>query len=120
MKSLRLATRVFATFVLVAPLAQAQAADDTVKIGLEIPLSQPGDPAAGQLIRRGGELAIEYINTVMGGINGKKAELVVQDTQGRPEVGVAGYRKLATEDKVIGVTGFFHSSVNIAVNDVAN
>ena len=95
-------------------------ADDTVKIGLEVPLSQPGDAAAGQLIRRGAELAIEYINTEMGGINGKKAELVVQDSQGRPEVGVAAYRKLATEDKVIGVTGFFHSSVNIAVNEVAN
>ena len=36
-----------------------------------------------------------------------------------PEAGVASYRKLATEDKVIGVTGFFHSSVNIAVNEVA-
>ena len=103
----------------VLPLAGARA-DDTVKIGLEVPLSQPGDAAAGQLIRRGGELAIEYINTVLGGINGKKAELVVQDSQGRPEVGVAAYRKLATEDKVIGVTGFFHSSVNIAVNEVAN
>ncbi|HVM79182.1 MAG TPA: ABC transporter substrate-binding protein [Stellaceae bacterium] len=98
----------------------AQAADDTVKIGLEIPLSPPGDPAAGQLIRRGAELAVEYVNTVMKGVaGGKKIELVVQDSQGKTDVGVAAYRKLATEDKVIGVTGFFHSSVNIAVNEVA-
>jgi len=98
----------------------AQAADDTVKIGLEIPLSPPGDPAAGQLIRRGAELAVEYVNTVMKGVSGgKKIELVVQDSQGKTDVGVAAYRKLATEDKVIGVTGFFHSSVNIAVNEVA-
>ncbi len=98
-----------------------RAADDTVKIGLEIPLSPPGDPAAGQLIRRGGELAVEYVNTVMGGvIGGRKIEIVVQDSQGRTESGIAGYRKLASEDKVIGVTGFFHSSVNIAVNEVAN
>ena len=98
----------------------ARTADETVKIGLEIPLSPPGDPAAGQLIRRGGELAIEYVNTVMGGvINGRKVELVVQDSHGQTEAGVAGYRKLATEDHVIGVTGFFHSSVNIAVNEVA-
>jgi branched-chain amino acid transport system substrate-binding protein len=98
----------------------AEAADDTIKIGLEIPLSPPGDPAAGQLIRRGGELAVEYVNTVMKGVaGGRKIELVVQDSQGKTDTGVAAYRKLATEDKVIGVTGFFHSSVNIAVNEVA-
>ena len=119
MKKMVLAAVSAAVLALAVPGA-LRAADDTVKIGLEIPLSPPGDPAAGQLIRRGGELAIEYINTVMGGINGHKAELVVQDSQGRTESGVAGYRKLATEDKVIGVTGFFHSSVNIAVNEVAN
>jgi branched-chain amino acid transport system substrate-binding protein len=95
-------------------------ADETVKIGLEIPLSPPGDPAAGQLIRRGADLAVEYVNTVSGGIlGGRKIEIVVQDSHGQPEAGVAGYRKLASEDKVIGVTGFFHSSVNIAVNEVA-
>ena len=95
-------------------------ADETVKIGLEIPLSPPGDPAAGQLIRRGADLAVEYVNAVSGGIlGGRKIEIVVQDSHGQPEAGVAGYRKLATEDKVIGVTGFFHSSVNIAVNEVA-
>ena len=119
MKPSRLAVAVILLAAAALP-PTSRAADDTVKIGLEIPLSQPGDPAAGQLIRRGGELAIEYINTVLGGVNGKKAELVVQDTQGRPEVGVAAYRKLTSEDHVIGVTGFFHSSVNIAVNEVAN
>ena len=66
-----------------------RAADDTVKIGLEIPLSPPGDHAAGQLIRRGGELAVEYVNTVMGGvIGGRKIEIVVQDSQGRTESGI--------------------------------
>lgn len=100
-------------------VASAQA-DEPVKIGLEIPLSPPGDPAAGQLIRRGAELAAEYVNTVGGGIlGGRKIEIVVEDSHGQAEAGVAGYRKLATEDKVIAVTGFFHSSVNIAVNEVA-
>src|SRR4051812_19074319 len=83
----------------------AGAADDTVKIGLIIPLSPPGDPTAGQLIRRGGDLAVEYVNSVMGGVLGKKIEIVSQDSQGRPEAGVAAYRKLASEDKAIGVTG---------------
>jgi branched-chain amino acid transport system substrate-binding protein len=50
-------------------------ADEPVRIGLEIPLSPPGDPAAGQLIRRGAELAVEYVNGVGGGIlGGRKIE----------------------------------------------
>src|SRR6202008_2535450 len=96
-----------------------QAADPVV-IGLEIPLSPPGDPASGQLIRRGGELAIEYINGPMGGVlPDRKAALAVQDSQGRTESGISAYRRLVTEDRAVGVTGFFHSSVNLAVNEVA-
>ncbi len=118
----KLTTRAVAAagLVALAALIPGARADEPVKIGLEIPLSPPGDPAAGQLIRRGAELAVDYVNTVRGGIlGGRKIELAVQDSRGQPEAGVAGYRKLATEDKVIGVTGFFHSSVNIAVNEVA-
>jgi len=99
----------------------AFAADKPVMIGLEIPLSPPGDPSAGQLIRRGGELAVEYVNNEMKGIlGGRPIALAVQDSQGRTEAGIAGYRRLVGEEQVIGVTGFFHSSVNIAVNEVAN
>ncbi len=103
-----------------AGIVAAKAADEVI-IGLEIPLSPPGDPTAGQLIRRGGELAVEYVNTKMGGVaGGKKIALAVEDSQGRTEAGIAGYRRLATEEHAVGVTGFFHSSVNIAVNEVAN
>jgi branched-chain amino acid transport system substrate-binding protein len=94
-------------------------AADPVIVGLEVPLSPPGDPLGGQLIRRGAELAVEYVNGKGGVLGGRKLELSVQDTQGRPEAGVAGYRKLATSDKAVAVTGFFHSSVNLAVNEVA-
>src|SRR5271168_1841728 len=108
-----------AALALLAATAVAHAADPVV-IGLEIPLSPPGDPTAGQLIRRGGELAIEYINGPMGGVlGGRKAELAVQDSQGRIESGVAAYRRLVSEDRAVAVTGFFHSSVNLAVNEVA-
>src|SRR6266705_3483930 len=117
MKSiLRVASAVVA---LLAAGAAVEAADPVV-IGLEIPLSPPGDPTAGQLIRRGGELAIEYINGPMGGVLGdRKAALAVQDSQGRTESGVAAYRRLVSEDRAVAVTGFFHSSVNLAANEVA-
>ncbi len=97
------------------------AADQPVVIGLEIPLSPPGDPVGGQLIRRGAELAVEYVNKEMKGVDGgKQIALSVEDTQGRTEAGVSGYRKLVGEDHAVAVTGFFHSSVNIAVNEVAH
>jgi branched-chain amino acid transport system substrate-binding protein len=108
-----------AALALIAAATVARAADPVV-IGLEIPLSPPGDPTAGQLIRRGGELAIEYINGPMGGVLGdRKAALAVQDSQGRTESGVAAYRRLVSEDHAVAVTGFFHSSVNLAANEVA-
>src|SRR5258708_38246613 len=96
--------------VAIAGLFTPAEAADEIKIGLEIPLSPPGDPTAGQLIRRGADLAVEYVNNTMGGVlGGKKIALAVQDSQGRTESGVAGYRRLVTEEKVVGVTGFFHS-----------
>ncbi|HUN50309.1 MAG TPA: ABC transporter substrate-binding protein [Candidatus Sulfotelmatobacter sp.] len=99
----------------------AVAADQPVVVGIEVPLSPPGDPVAGQLIRRGAELAVEYVNTKMGGVmGGKKIAIAVEDSQGRTEGGIAAYRRLVTEEHAVGVTGFFHSSVNIAVNEVAN
>jgi branched-chain amino acid transport system substrate-binding protein len=108
-----------AALALLAAATVVRAADPVV-IGLEIPLSPPGDPTAGQLIRRGGELAVEYINGPMGGVLGdRKAALEVQDSQGRTESGIAAYRRLVTEDRAVAVTGFFHSSVNLAVNEVA-
>jgi branched-chain amino acid transport system substrate-binding protein len=93
--------------------------NEPITIGLIIPLSPPGDPTAGQLIRRGAELAIDYYNEKGGVAGGHKLKLSIQDSQGRPEGGVAAYRRLVSEEHAIGVTGFFHSSVNLAANEVA-
>lgn len=94
----------------------AQAQD--IGIGLIVPLSAPGDATGGQLIRRGAEIGVEMINA-QGGVLGRKLKLFIQDSSGNPQAGVAAYRRLVTEDKVVAVTGFFHSSVSIAVNEVA-
>ena len=64
----------------------AQAED--IGVGLIVPLSAPGDATGGQLIRRGAELGVEAINA-QGGVLGKKLQLFVQDSQGKPEAGVA-------------------------------
>lgn len=101
---------------LVAAAWSAQAQD--IGVGLIVPLSAPGDATGGQLIRRGAEIGVETINA-QGGVLGKKLQLFVQDSQGKPEAGVAAYRRLVSENKVVAVPGFFHSSVAIAVNEVA-
>ena len=104
-----------------APSDAVLAADAApVTIGLEAPFSPPGDPVLGQLIRRGAELGVEYVNTVMGGVlGGRKVVLAIEDEQGRAEAAVAGYRRLVSENHAVAVTGFVHSSSILAANEVA-
>jgi len=90
---------------------------ETIKIGLLVPLSPPGDYSAGQFMVRGAQLAVEMLNE-KGGLLGKRVELLVEDDGGTPEKGVAGARKLILQDRVIAIVGQFHSSVALAVQDV--
>lgn len=99
-----------------APLAFAQA---PVKIGVLTPLSPPGDASAGQFIVRGAKMAVDDVNARGGVLGGRKIDLVIEDDSGTPEKGVAGFRKLATQDHVAAVIGQFHSSVMDAVQQLA-
>ena len=96
--------------------ARAQA---PVKIGVLTPLSPPGDAAGGQFIVRGARMAVEDLNA-RGGVLGRQVELVVEDDAGTPEKGLAGFRKLATQDHVSAVIGQYHSSVTLAVQSLAD
>jgi branched-chain amino acid transport system substrate-binding protein len=100
---------------LVGPTQAAEA----IKIGVLTPLSPPGDASAGQLIVRGAKLAVEYVKAQGGIRGGQQIAVVVEDDAGTPEKGVAGYRKLATRDRVVAVIGQFHSSVMLAVSPLA-
>ena len=97
----------------------APASAQAVKIGVLTPLSPPGDASAGQFIVRGTKMAAEDINARGGVLGGRKIELIVEDDSGTPEKGVAGFRKLASQDRVVAVVGQFHSSVMGAVQDLA-
>jgi branched-chain amino acid transport system substrate-binding protein len=105
--------------LLVLTLAAPLSAQKAVKIGVLTPLSPPGDAAAGQFIVRGAKMGAEDVNARGGVLGGRKVELVIEDDSGTPEKGVAGLRKLATQDQVVGVLGQFHSSVMLAVQDLA-
>jgi branched-chain amino acid transport system substrate-binding protein len=102
-----------------AGLVAPAGAQNPVKIGVLTPLSPPGDASAGQFIVRGAKMAAEDVNARGGVLGGRKIELHIEDDSGTPEKGVAGLRKLATQDRAVAVIGQFHSSVMGAVQDLA-
>jgi branched-chain amino acid transport system substrate-binding protein len=107
------------TSMAIAGLAAQALAQTPVKVGVLTPLSPPGDAAAGQFIVRGAKMGVEEVNARSGVLGGRKIELVVEDDSGTPEKGVAGFRKLASQDHVVAVLGQFHSSVMDAVQQLA-
>lgn len=106
------------TVALTLPTAAALA-EDPIVFGMITPLSPPGETTLGQQAKRGGEIAVEYLNS-KGGVLGRKVALSIQDSQGKNELAVAAYRRLVSNEKAVAVFGFIHSGANIAVNEVAN
>jgi branched-chain amino acid transport system substrate-binding protein len=104
-----------AAATLTASMALAQ---EPIVFGVITPLSPPGETSLGQQVKRGSEIAVEYLNE-KGGVLGRKIVLSIQDSQGKNELGVAAYRRLVSNEKAVAVFGFIHSGVNIAVNEVA-
>jgi len=98
--------------------ASAVCAQEPMVFGVITPLSPPGETSLGQQVKRGSEIAVDYINE-HGGVLGRKVVLSVQDSAGKNEAGVAAYRRLVTNEQAVAVFGFIHSGVNIAVNEVA-
>jgi len=79
----------------------------TIRIGLLSIFS--GDGATyGNAARTGVDLAVEEINA-KGGVNGKKIEIIYEDSKGNPKDALSGFQKLATVDKVPVVIGPFYS-----------
>src|SRR5437016_12663149 len=91
--------------LVVAGLAGPALAQTPLKIGVLTPLSPPGDASAEQFIVRGAKMGAEDVNARGGILGGRKVELVVEDDAGTPEKGVAGFRKLVTQDQVVAVIG---------------
>jgi branched-chain amino acid transport system substrate-binding protein len=105
--------------MLAVGLSAPALAQGPLKIGVLTPLSPPGDASAGQFIVRGAKMAADDVNARGGVLGGRKIELHIEDDSGTPEKGAAGFRKLASQDRVVAVIGQFHSSVMGAVQDLA-
>ena len=84
------------------------AADDVVKIGLSAPLT--GDWAEyGNDFKRAVQMVIDRTNK-MGGVHGKKIELVIEDSRGDPKESVLIAEKFVADPDIIAEIGDFSSS----------
>lgn len=92
-------------------------AADTIKVGILLPLT--GKLAKfGEVENKSFLMAVEEINGG-GGVNGKKIELIIEDTTGKPDVGRSAIERLISQDKVVIIGGGYSSSVTWATIAVA-
>ena len=105
--------------VILAASAPALAVNCPIKLGGIAPLSAPGAVTGGEAQRVGMQIAVEAINSA-GGVLGCEVELLIGDTEGLPEKGMALFEKLIGQDNVAAIGGGYHSSVGIAAKEVAH
>lgn len=122
---------VLASLAMAATLP-AHAADKTVRIGALYPLSG-ALASTGAEIKQAIELAVDIINNPhpeMGDIplaatsglpnlGGAKIEVVFDDTQGKPEVGLAEAQRLIDQEHVVALTGAYQSAVTKTASRIA-
>ncbi|HEY3892136.1 MAG TPA: ABC transporter substrate-binding protein [Bradyrhizobium sp.] len=95
-------------------LLQAQEAN--IKIGFPVPLTGPyGTEAQDQV--RAAQLAIAQFNDA-GGLNGRKAELLVRDDKLNPGEAATRTLELVEKEKVNFVVGSLSAAVQLAINNV--
>lgn len=93
-----------------------RADEGTIKVGFPVPLTGPyGTEAQDQV--RAAEVAIAEFNE-SGGLNGRKAELLVRDDKLNPGEAATRTLELIEKDKVSFIVGSLSASVQLAVNNV--
>lgn len=93
-----------------------QAQEPTIKVGFPVPLTGPyGTEAQDQV--RAAEVAIAEFNE-KGGLNGRKAELLVRDDKLNPGEAATRTLELIEKEKVNFIVGSLSASVQLAVNNV--
>jgi branched-chain amino acid transport system substrate-binding protein len=101
-----------ATMLLPSPWRAAFGAAKPYKFGTLQPLT--GNAAiGGKTALVGIQMAVDRINK-MGGINGRPVELVVGDSESRPDVGRRASEKMAVENNIDAHVGGFLSNVCLA------
>ncbi len=104
--------RHFALGSIAFALASASFAEDTIRIGLQGPLTG-GSAPMGVSMRDGAKLAVSEINA-KGGLLGKKIELIERDDEAKNERGVQIAQELINKEKVVATLGYINSGVALA------
>jgi branched-chain amino acid transport system substrate-binding protein len=90
----------------------------TLRLGFIGPLSGP-TAAYGVAQMRGIELAVKEINGKKG-VQGKKLEVIFEDSQMEPNKSISAMKKLVDIDKVPAVIGETSTTATLAIADIAN
>jgi branched-chain amino acid transport system substrate-binding protein len=102
-----------ATFLLAAPAS----AQNTIKVGVPMPLSGPaalfGEPAV-----KGARMFVDEINA-SGGVLGKKIELIVRDSKASADEAVRVSREMILKEEVQFLVGTLTSAEGPAVSTIA-
>lgn len=94
----------------------AEVNTDPIYIGMSTEAT--GDNAMNSVnLYQGVQVAVDQVNA-KGGINGRKVELVVRDTEQNPTRGISIIRDFAQKEKVLGAIGGFHSTVMLAQSPI--
>jgi branched-chain amino acid transport system substrate-binding protein len=91
--------------------------EDVIRIGFLGPFSGPAADI-GKDFKIGAEEAVKDINNA-GGLLGRKVVLIYGDDESKVDIGVAVAERLITSDRVHFLVGTFHSSIALAVMEVA-
>lgn len=95
---------------------QALAAASTIKIGMNCTY-EGGSGEMGVSVRAALRIAVKEINDV-GGVGGRKIELIERDDKAKPDVGVQIAEDLVGKEKVIATIGYCNSGVAAKAIDV--
>jgi branched-chain amino acid transport system substrate-binding protein len=102
----------------VAGAAAPAAGGGPIKLGVAIGLSGANTANLAQDQKLGVELAEKWVNA-NGGINGRKLQLVIQDTAGDEAGAIAAFNALIDNDKVVGIVGPTLSQQAFAADPIA-
>jgi branched-chain amino acid transport system substrate-binding protein len=106
-------TKLGVTIAAAALLSAGHAGAQTIKIGVNEPLTGPF-AASGTYVVNGAKIAADEINA-KGGVLGKKLELVIEDNKSNPTEAAAVAEKLIVRDKVPVMMGAWGSGFTLAI-----
>ena len=91
---------------------------ENIKVGLLAPLTGP-IPTIGNDVKNGILVAADEINKA-GGINGKKIDLIIEDSKCDASAGLSAFKKLVEVDNVKAMLGITCSSVAFTTQELSN